>query len=114
MEHNSDFKYDLKIGQVAEKELAHIFANCTLEVKRDLKALNTGNVFVEYMSRGKPSGLSTTEADWYCFNLGKKYHIIKTKELKNICREFINTKKDIKGGDSNTSKGILLPITKLL
>ena len=79
-----------------EKELAHIFTNSKIEVKRDLKALNTGNVFVEYMSRGKPSGLSTTEADWYCFNLGKKYHIIKTKELKNICREFIKYKKRYK------------------
>ena len=114
MEHNSDFKFDLKIGQVAEKELGDIFNNSTIEVKRDLKALNTGNVFVEYMSRGKPSGLSTTEADWYCFNLGKKYHIVKTKELKNICREYYKTKRDIKGGDSNTSKGILLPIIKLL
>ena len=114
MEHNSDFKFDLKVGQVAEKELGEIFSNCTIEVKRDLKALDTGNVFVEYMSRGKPSGLSTTEADWYCFNLGKKYHIVKTKELKNMCRELYKTKRDIRGGDSNTSKGILLPIIKLL
>lgn len=114
MKHNSDFKFDLKVGQVAEKELGEIFNNCTIEVKRDLQALNTGNVFVEYMSRGKPSGLSTTESDWYCFNLGKKYHIVKTKELKNICREFYKTKRDIVGGDSNTSKGILLPIIKLL
>jgi hypothetical protein len=34
-------------------------------------------------------------------------------KLKSICREYLNTTKDIVGGDENTSKGILLPIIKL-
>ena len=74
MKYNNDFKYDLKIGQVKEKQLAEILTNKTVEVKYDLKALETGNIYVEYQSRGKPSGISTSEADYYCFAFGDTYH----------------------------------------
>ena len=63
MKYNNDFKYDLKIGQVKEKQLAEILNDKTIEVKYDLKALETGNIYVEYQSRGKPSGISTSEAN---------------------------------------------------
>ena len=38
MNYNSDFRHDLEVGQVSEKELGDIFENKTVEVKRDLKA----------------------------------------------------------------------------
>ena len=63
MQYNNDFKYDLKVGQIKEKELALIFNSKTVEVKYDLQALKTGNVFVEYFSRGKKSGISITHAE---------------------------------------------------
>tara|TARA_R110000803_G_scaffold151060_1_gene216237 strand:+ start:183 stop:539 length:357 start_codon:yes stop_codon:yes gene_type:complete len=114
-EYNNNFKYDLKIGQIKERELADIFQREPIEVKYDLKALDTGNVYVEYYSRGKKSGISTSEAKFYCFAfVDDTYHLIKTKNLKVKCREYINTSRDKKGGDNNTSKGILLPITDLL
>jgi len=68
---------------------------------------------VEYSSRGKLSGISTSEAEYYCFCLGDTFHLIKTEDLKKVCRKYINTNRDILGGDSNTSKGILLPIKEL-
>ena len=113
MNYNNDFKYDLKVGQVKEKELGTIFENAKIEVKYDLQALTTGNVFVEYESRNKPSGLSTSQSDYYCFVFGDTWHLIKTDLLKSRCRKYLNTKRDIKGGDMNTSKGILLPINQL-
>jgi len=113
MKFNSDFKYDLKIGQVKEEELADIFNGKTIEVKYDLQALETGNVFVEYFSRGKKSGISKSLSDYYCFCFGKTYHLIETKILKERCRKYLNTNKDKKGGDNNTSKGILLPLSEL-
>ena len=70
MNYNNDFKYDLKVGQTKEQELGDIFNNKTVEVKYDLQALITGNVFVEYFSRGKKSGISTSIADYYCFCFG--------------------------------------------
>ena len=115
MEYNNDFKYDLKVGQVGEKYLGNILNSKKIEVKTDLQAHRTGNIFIEYFSRNKPSGISTTESDFYAFILSnEKIIIIKTIELKNICRKYINTKRNINGGDSNTSKGILLPIKELL
>ena len=113
MDYNSDFKYDLKIGQVKEKELGDIFKNKTIEVKYDLKALKTGNVYVEYSSRFKPSGIATTTANYYCFCFGDTYHIIETEILKNRCRKYFKTDRDKNGGDNNSSKGILLPLEEL-
>jgi len=113
MNYNNDFKYDLKVGQTKEKALGNIFNNKTVEVKFDLKALKTGNVYVEYFSRGKKSGISNTIADYYCFCFGETYHIIETTILKDRCRKWLNTNRDKKGGDNNTSKGVLLPITEL-
>ena len=114
MEHNSDFRYDLKLGVIGEEYLASILQNKKIEVKTDFKALKTGNVFVEYSSRSKKSGISTTEAIWYAFILSNNLIcLIKTDELKMLCRKYIGTNRDIKGGDSNTSKGIILPIKDL-
>ena len=114
MDYNNDFKYDLKIGQIKEKELGEIFSNKTVEVKYDLQALDTKNVYVEYESRGKPSGIAKSDADYYCFCFGETFHLIKTTILKSKCRKHLKTNRDKKGGDSNTSKGILLPIIELL
>jgi hypothetical protein len=114
MDYNNDFKYDLKVGQTKEKELGTIFNNKTVEVKYDLQALETNNVYVEYYSRGKKSGISTSQADYYCFAFGDTFHLIGTSSLKDKCRKYIGTHRDKKGGDNNTSKGILLPIKELL
>ena len=115
MEHNNDFRYDLKLGQVGEGYLSKILTDKKIEVKTDFKAMKTGNVFVEYKSRGKLSGISTSESDFYAFILSNELVIIIKKEhLKAMCRIYLNTNRDVSGGDSNTSKGILLPIKDLI
>ena len=116
MNYNNNFEYDLKVGQIKEKELGSILNEKTIEVKYDKQALSTGNVYVEYFSRGKYSGLATTRADYYCFcfrETHSTYHFIETKLLKERCRKYLNTNRDRRGGDNNTSKGILLPINEL-
>lgn len=114
MEYNNDFRYDLKVGQVAEKELASILSGKKIEVKNDLQAHKTGNIFLEYESRNKPSGIATSQADFYCIKIKETLILIPTLKLKELCRKHIGTTRDIKGGDSNTSKGVLLPINELL
>ena len=113
MEYNNDFKYDLKVGQTKEIEIGNIFKNSTIEIKYDLQALDTKNVYVEYFSRGKLSGISTSQADYYCFAFGSTFHFISTALLKLKCRKHLGTERDKKGGDLNSSKGILLPIDEL-
>tara|TARA_R110002096_G_scaffold85427_2_gene196545 strand:+ start:398 stop:754 length:357 start_codon:yes stop_codon:yes gene_type:complete len=115
MNFNNDFRYDLRVGQVAEQILSELLEGKTIEVKRDLQAFKTGNIYIEYESRNKPSGIAKSEADYYCFFISdSRMFLIETKELKNICRKYIGTNRDKKGGDSNTSKGILLPLKDLL
>lgn len=114
MQLNSDFRFDLAIGQTYETQLSELLGK-KIEVKRDFKALETGNIFVEYESRGKRSGIATSEAEWWCYWLSEKHFVMVEKdELKELCRKYLNTNRDVKGGDSNTSKGILLPTIDFL
>jgi hypothetical protein len=87
--------------------------NIGVEVKSDAQYIKTGNFYVEYFCNGKPSGISTTKAEIYYIYLDKLY-ILKTEDLKNKCRKYINNDRDKKGGDNMASKGIILPLKELL
>ncbi len=114
MEFNNDFKFDLMLGQIYEEQLGELL-NKKIEVKRDYKCLETGNIFVEYQSRNRLSGISTTHAEYWCYWLSDEHCVlIKTSRLKEMCRKYLKTSRDISGGDSNTSKGILLPMQDFL
>jgi O-acetylhomoserine/O-acetylserine sulfhydrylase-like pyridoxal-dependent enzyme len=115
MEHNNDWRYDLKLGQKGENLLAHILLlkGDTIEVKTDFQAQETGNVFVEYKSRDALSGISTSTATFWAFVISnEQIVIIESKKLKKICK--IKGLKRVKGGDENTSEGILVPVCQLL
>lgn len=83
-----------------------------IEVKSDAQYQKTGNFYVEYECRKKPSGISTTKSKYYFIYLDALY-IIKTDVLKNKCRKYLNTIKDKIGGDYKASKGIIIPIKEL-
>ncbi len=115
MEYNNNFKYDLAIGQAEEIWLGDLLKGAKLEVKRDFKSTKTGNIYVEYECRGKPSGVSTTEADYWAFILnGERVIIVPTDFLKDLCRYYYEQGKTAKGGDGNFSMGVLLPTSKLV
>jgi len=119
MEYNNDFRHDLKVGQVAEKELGNIFQDATIEVKYDQQYLRTGNFYIEYISRDKPSCIATSTADYWALTGDlKQWIIIETQLLKQRLKEYRDwceyEDKDpaktwqVKGGDSNTSIGFLV------
>lgn len=115
MEFNSDFRYDLKVGQVAEKQLAEMLQSKTIEVKRDLRASRTGKVFVEFFSRGKPSGISTTEADYWAFMISDKSMVLlPTEKLRALVEDAKENGIIKSGGDKNTSRGALIEIERLV
>ena len=114
MQFNSDFRFDLLVGNEVEGQLGLILNGKRIEVKSDKRAHKTGQFFVEYESRGKRSGIATTQADYYCFEVRGISILVSVPTLKIIARKYIGTERDVKGGDSNTSKGILLPILDLL
>lgn len=117
MEFNNDFTHDLEVGKVYENEYYTILHGKKVEVKYNSKAIKYQSVFVEYESRGKPSGIATSQADIYTFAIGEEgkatYHTITLELLKERCRKYYGTKKDVLGGDNNTSKGIRLPLYEL-
>lgn len=110
MDYCSDFKYDLNFGIGQEVEIGEVLKGSTFEVKYDRMAVKTGNLFFERESRGKLSGVMTSQADYYvyCSVGGIDIHMYKTSDLKMMVEEYIGTEYDIVGGDNNTSKGILL------
>lgn len=116
-----DSSHDIQFvaNLIEGKEGEEIVKNALLkgEVKRDFGVAKSGNVFVEYQSRGKSSGISTTEADYYVFLFGDDWYedeigiIVKTSRLKRI---FNSIKYTVNGGDGKSSKGKLIPIKRFL
>lgn len=116
MKYNSNFRYDLKVGQATEELLGSILEDHTIEVKDDsAKSAKTGNVFIEFKSRGKRSGIAKSHAQWWAIRTSEDtFVIISAKKLKKVCRKYYKLKKIVRGGDSNTSWGILVPREELL
>lgn len=130
MQQNHDFRYDLKVGQEGETFLSQLLRDgkdhYTVEVKLDTQAHRTGNLYFEYISRGKDSGLRTTESDFYAVMTSNKSFclLVKTDLLKKALRNWHsrcvkeNRNPDKtwrkKGGDNQTSTGVLIPMAELI
>jgi len=108
-----NFDLDLPVGEYGENKLYNILSGSKIEVKHDLMAYSTGNIAVEYESRGKLSGLSTTKATYWAFVLAEveTIVIIEIDRLKQLTKRYWNNR--ITGGDTNSSKMVLIPITEL-
>jgi hypothetical protein len=120
--YNPKFDLDLKFGEEYEQGLEKLFkTKGKIEVKTERdKWIETGNIAIEIRCRGKKSGLSVTESDWWFHILSEKDKVkgmicLPVEELKNICRVMIKngTAKKIMGGDDNESEILLLPIKEL-
>jgi hypothetical protein len=113
MKHSGSFTHDLKFGEESEDWVKSLFTGAfSVEVKSDRRALATGNLYIEVYSRSKPSGISTTDADYWIFCIGDITLCIKTDKLKEIVKNNYNGRL-VKGGDNDTSRGVLIPITEL-
>ena len=111
------FDIDLSYGVIQEQKVLDIFQNSKIEVKseRDLW-IKSGNIVIEFESRGKPSGISTTEADYWFHNLVKGEDIITTlvfpvEGLKDYIS--MNNPRIVKGGDNRTSNLYLINLQDL-
>ena len=120
--YNTKFDLDLKFGEEYEQGLEKLFkTKGKIEVKTERdKWIETGNIAIEIRCRGKKSGLSVTESDWWFHILSEKGKVkgmicLPVEELKNICRVMIKngTAKKIMGGDDSKSEILLLPIREL-
>ena len=118
MKQNYNFEYDLEFGHEGEGIIADMFENKKIEVKRDNWVGRTGNIAIEYKSRGRPSGIATTQADYWIIMFSKEYEdkfmfIIETQRLKEVTKKYFNKGSIKKMGDSNTSSAVLIPIKEI-
>jgi hypothetical protein len=115
MYYNNDFSHDLLVGNIAEEYLGSVLSEKKIEVKYDKIALETGRVFVEFECRGNPSGITTTEADFWAFVFMNSIIILISKQrLVALCNDAYNNNKMVNGGDNNASRGFLIDIEKLV
>lgn len=118
--HNNDKRFDLDLayGQVFEKKVADILGNSKIEVKTEKdKWKTTGNIVIEYESRNKPSGIITTDADYWLHNLAMGDDIVLSFLTKvSTLRKYIaqHNPRSVRGGDDMTSKLYLIKLTDLV
>ena len=79
---NNDNKYDIKMTNNKGREI-------TYEIKTDTKVaplFDTGNIFIEFSSRKKTSGILVTQADWFVtyFPYLKQLWFIKSNQLLDL------------------------------
>ena len=105
---NKDYKYDI----LMEKDGKEM----TYEVKTDVfctKYFNTdtGNMFIEFHSRGKDSGITVTEAEWFVmyYKYLKEIWYIKTENLKQLIADNDFFISEYSGDQGSNTKGYLLP-----
>jgi hypothetical protein len=110
------FDLDLKHGQSREDAISAILRGEKLvEVKSDGKCRSTGNLFIEFEQKGRPSGIAVTKAGYYAFEYNDdEWLIVPTAKLKRVARQYFKMGEVKSGGDNNNYKGVLVPVTALV
>ena len=120
---DAKFKKDELYGKIGEDFVAQLIG--TDEIKSEVKTerdiwKKTGNIAIELRCKGKPSGVSTTEATVWIHLLAYKGAIeggflFKVDELKGKVKKLHKdgNLKIVMGGDDNASQMSLLPIKEL-
>ena len=133
---NYEFWSDLKLGQDGERRVAErilkriqgskylgsnhnsagdllmeVYGKPTLiEVKTDLMSSQTGNIAIEYESRGKPSDISVSKADvWAFIYCGDKMRLVTLQTLLDAYSD--KGFRHVVGGDvGSRTKMFLVPV----
>ena len=109
------FNKDLSYGKRHEKLVMKSMEN--FELKTDRMAHKTGNVYVEFQSRGKDSGIRTSKSNTWIFKIvsAKDTHLFSVHiPLSRLRRLVSKDYRVVPGGDNLTSKGYLVPIKDLV
>lgn len=123
------FKNDLHFGQVAERLIteqirartgltcaaintkeADIEVSALIEVKRDRMAKRTGNIAIEITYKGKPSGISTSKAAIWVWEVDGTYWWAYTLDLKKWLAANTDKCELKNGGDKNASELVIIPM----
>ena len=114
----SDWDLDLRYGQDGEESVRRLLTIDTVEVKRDRRWKETGNLYIEtscyYVNDGafKPSGVSVSKATHFAFVIEDLTILVSKSDLINTLKEYgrnISCKIE-----PNVSFGYLITIDSLL
>jgi len=114
----SDWDLDLRYGQDGEESVRRLLTIDTVEVKRDRRWKETGNLYIEtscyYVNDGafKPSGVSVSKATHFAFVIEDLTILVSKSDLINTVKEYgrnISCKIE-----PNVSFGYLITIDSLL
>ena len=109
------FSKDLSYGKRHEKLVMKSMEN--FELKTDRMAHKTGNVYVEFQSRGRDSGIRTSKSDTWIFKIVSKgdRHLFSVQIPLTRLKKLVSTDyRIVPGGDNLTSRGYLVPLTDLI
>jgi hypothetical protein len=118
-------KYDLDVeyGLIQEKKIRKIFeSGSKIEVKAErARWYNSGMIAIEIECKGRPSGLSITQADYWMHMLMRGdemqmtllFSVAKLKELVKKALRMPGTN-IVYGGDNKASKLVLIPLSAVL
>ena len=126
---DADFKKLIQNAHVLENEFVELLSNegdnviiptrtspfsdydfMINDIKYEIKLdnyLHKSNMFCEFKSRGKSSGISITKADYYGIKSGNTYYIIPVKYIKDLILN--NSFKVIQTGYKKLSSCYLIP-----
>jgi len=99
---NNDNRYDITMGYGGN--------SYTYEIKTDIYPRDTGNLAIEVECRGKESGLSITQADFFVYyfpHLGEIWNI-RTEHLRNIIKQNTEIKFVEGAGDPGSNTKLYL------
>lgn len=84
IQENNDNKYDLKMSKNNVETTYEIKTDVLCKPERD-----TGNLFIEFNCRNKPSGIEVSQADWFVtyFKFLNEIWFIKTSKLKQLIKD---------------------------
>jgi hypothetical protein len=123
---NRDKKFDLQLTDALcnERRLAEIFSVAKIE-KIELKSETwlwerTGNICIEYRQNGKPSGIDTTEADYWVHELKRDgdtlcYLMFPIERLRHLTQVAYDSGRYHEGGgDGGRFCNVLIPLSDIL
>ena len=109
------FNKDLSYGKKHEKLVMKSMEN--FELKTDRMAHKKGNVYVEFQSRGRDSGIRTSKSDTWIFKIVSKgdRHLFSVQIPLTRLKKLVSTDyRIVPGGDNLTSRGYLVLLTDLI
>lgn len=108
------FDIDAEVGRQGELFIASVVdaaRSASIEVKTDERAAITGNFYVEFECRGKPSGIAVTSCELWAFVLGDSAWVVPVSTLKELARLRLRQGhvKECERG-SHPTRGVIVPI----